>query len=67
MPLLSGRPTPFTAVSMLMMFERKRIVLDTDTYDQCFDEIVSLLERCNDEKYRLEPVPEPPAKFTPEG
>lgn len=63
MSLLHGRPTPFTALSMLTMWERKKIVLDFETYDQCVDEIVSLLERCNDEKYRL--VNQPPV--TPEG
>lgn len=53
MPLISGRPTPFTAISLLTMFERKKIVLDWATYECCVDEVVSLLERVNDEKYRL--------------
>jgi len=46
--------SPFTAVAMLTMFKQRRITMDEETYEQCVDAIVLLLEQVNDESYRLE-------------
>lgn len=43
----------FTAVGVLVAFANKQLNLDQEVYDQCLDTLVELLERVNDEQYRL--------------
>jgi len=51
--------SPYLAVSMLCMFQRKAIpTLTEERYYEAVDSIVKLLEDCNDEKYRLLPKEE---------
>lgn len=43
----------FTAVGVLVAFQKKQLNLDEAVYEQCLDTIVELLEECNNERYRL--------------
>jgi len=51
--------SPYLAVSMLAMFQRKAIPrLTEERYYEAVDALVQLLEDANDEKYRLIPKEE---------
>lgn len=43
----------FTAVGVLVAFRDRKLNLDEEVFEQCFDTVVSLLEDCNNEKYRV--------------
>lgn len=53
----------FTAVGVLVAFQKKQLNLDEAVYEQCLDTIVELLEECNNERYRLTNK----VQITPEG
>lgn len=47
------RLSPYTALATLLLFKEKKLAIDEETFDQCVDTLVSVLEDTNDEKYRL--------------
>lgn len=49
----SFKMTPFTAFAMLTLFTEKKLGLTETEFDAYWDEVVALLERANNEKYRL--------------
>jgi len=49
------RQSPYTALSLLLMFKQQKITLDESVFDLSFDTIVQFLEEVNEEKYRLTP------------
>jgi len=50
--------SPYTALSLLLLFKQRRIPLTQTQFDQCFDTIVDVLDEANNEKFRLDPTPE---------
>jgi len=49
------RVGPLAAIALLDAFLRRQWELDEDEADQLFDEVIALLERARDERYRLRP------------
>jgi len=49
------RPSPLTALAMLLLFKQRRVDITLEDYDLFVDTVVGALEDANDEKYRLEP------------
>jgi len=47
-------PSPFTAVSMLLLFKQRRVELSEQDFNLYFDTLLELLEDLNDEKYRVQ-------------
>jgi len=50
---LPMRVGPFAAIALLEAFLRKQWTLTESEADQLFDEVIALLERARDERYRL--------------
>jgi len=48
------KPSPYTALSLLLLFKQRRIPLTVTEYDMYFDTILELLEDVNNERFRLE-------------
>lgn len=48
---------PSTALEILVLFQQGKLALTERDYDQALDEVVDVLEKCNDEKHRLIPTP----------
>jgi len=47
-------PSPFTALSMLLLFKQRRVELTHQDFDLHFDTLVEVLEEVDNEKYRCE-------------
>jgi len=45
--------SPASAAALLEMFEARKLELTEAQYDQLVDTVVSLLEKVNDQKFRL--------------
>jgi len=52
------KATPFTAYTMMVLFIEKKVNLTESEFYTYWDQIVDVLERANNEKYRVEPVPQ---------
>lgn len=55
---MPNHPSPYTAVSMLLLFKQRRIPLNHQEFDLYFDTILEVLEEVNNERYRLDPQKE---------
>jgi len=51
-------PSPFSAFTMLVLHSERKLTLTESQFDDYFDEVLSALERANNEKYRLHQDPE---------
>jgi len=49
------RVGPQVAIALLDAFLRRQWELNEDEADQLFDEVIALLERARDDRYRLKP------------
>lgn len=49
-----SKATPFTAYTMLVLFTERKVNLTEAEFDQYWDQIIEVLEKANNEKYRLE-------------
>jgi len=65
MSMLQRTPSPYTCFTMILLFKQRRMDLTRETYDQCVDVIIGVLEEANNETWRLD-VPPPKSAFTPE-
>lgn len=45
--------SPFSSVSLLTLFVKRRITMTEETFDKAFDGLTALLEDANNERYRL--------------
>lgn len=50
--------SPFSAVSVLHLFSKRAIPLTRAVFDDAWDSLTSLLEKANNETYRLSDTPE---------
>lgn len=51
---MPNHPSPYTAVSMLLLYKQRRIPLNTQEFDLYFDTLLEVLEEVNNERYRLD-------------
>jgi len=51
---MPNHPSPYTAVSMLLLFKQRRIPLNAQDFDLYFDTLLELLEEVNNEKFRVQ-------------
>jgi len=49
------RVGPLAAIALLDAFLRRQWELTEDEADQLFDEVIALMEKARDERYRLKP------------
>lgn len=50
--------SPLSAVFRLLAFQRRMVTLTTEEFEECFDTVLDLLEKANNEKFRLVPEKE---------
>jgi len=50
--------SPYSAVSLLLLFKQRRITLTPKQFDEAWDAIIDVLDEVNNEKYRLEDAEE---------